>query len=327
MRIRGALSALLAGALSLIVVVPAFAADVLIYGPSNATEQGVAEGGGHTVTVADATTWAGMTTEQFAAFDAIVIGDAGCTSEDAILDAAVANRAVWSAAVTGPITLNTFDPGAHVDKGNQTTELTLNSINYASSGTGTGLYFTLGCYYDDGDVIIELTILDEFGTFTVDGVSGNLMTIVNAAHAVMTGLTEEGLDFWGSSTHAHFLTFPTWLEVLTTEGGELIKTPSVDGLPSDGQTTGGDPVIAGKGGGSLIPLPVILAGVEPTPTPTPTPAAATATPSPAASALPDTTASAPGTPTGLAIAALVLLVAAAGFGTIELRRRGVSGRP
>jgi hypothetical protein len=307
MRIRGTLSALMAGALSLVIVVPVLGADILVYGPSDETESGVATGGGHTVTVATEATWAGMTTEQFAAFDAIVIGDAGCEDADGILDGAIANRTTWSAAVNGPITLSTFDPGAHDDGpgGNQDTELTLNSINFAASGPGTGLYFTVACYY--GATV--LTILDQFGVFTVDGESGNCVTIVDPAHAVMTGLTEEGLSDWGSSVHSHFLTFPPSFQVLANEGGQVIE---------------------GKGC-SLLPLPVILAqpGATPTPTPTPTPsptptgtAASTATP--AASLLPNTTvvASSP-SETIAGLAALVLLLSGALYGAVELRRRGV----
>src|ERR1043166_5792411 len=60
---------------------PSFAKKILIYGPSLydpvsiVTEKTLAEAAGHTVTVVDATTWLSMTTADFKAYDAIVIGE------------------------------------------------------------------------------------------------------------------------------------------------------------------------------------------------------------------------------------------------------------
>src|SRR5689334_21986786 len=54
---------------------------ILIYGPSLydpvsvVTEKTLAEAAGHTVTVVDAATWSSMTTADFQAYDAIVIGE------------------------------------------------------------------------------------------------------------------------------------------------------------------------------------------------------------------------------------------------------------
>jgi hypothetical protein len=68
----------------------AAAKNILIYGPSMSAagagvdnEQTLAAAAGHTVAVADATTWSGMTTAQFAAFDAIVFGDPTCRTDPA----------------------------------------------------------------------------------------------------------------------------------------------------------------------------------------------------------------------------------------------------
>lgn len=314
MRVRGPLSVLFASALILLAAAPVFAAEVLIFGPSEGIEGDVATGGGHTVTVADEATWTAMTTEQFAAFDAIVIGDAGCESADGILDAAIANRATWSAAVNGPITVSTFDPGAHTDGagGNQEEELTLNSVDFAASGPGTGLYFAVGCYYNnEEEPVVPLTILDEFGEFIVDGFSGDEITIVDGTHPVMTGLTEEGLSDWGSSIHEHFLTFPASFSVLATATGEI----SIEGTEGP------------------VPLPVVLAQgatVTPTPTPTPSPTPVVSgspapTASPAASQLPDTTAGAPADGGSPMVAGMLLLASVSLMGIAVLRRRGVLG--
>jgi Ca2+-binding RTX toxin-like protein len=214
---------LLVGILALFTVqwgqAPALAdpGSVLIYGPSlrsgPTNEQTVAQGAGHTVTVASESEWAAMTTAQFAAFDALVIGDDECNLDETQLDAAEANRTTWSPAVTGNITLNTFDPFTHTDE-DQHDELVRNSINFAASAAGTGLYFDLGCYFTgDGD-LQTLTLMDQFGTFTNDGNFSDPISILEPGHPVMSGLTNEGLSNWGASVHAHFISFPSSFQAL-----------------------------------------------------------------------------------------------------------------
>ena len=92
-------------------------AKLLILDPSvgggAASLEAVAAGdAGEGVDVVDAATWSAMTTEDFAAYDAIVIGDGRC---DADQSAAVANAATWSAAVTGNVIAIGLDPGYHAD--------------------------------------------------------------------------------------------------------------------------------------------------------------------------------------------------------------------
>ena len=195
--------------------------SILMYGPSidggTPNEQTVAVAQGHTVTVVTDTEWAAMTTAQFAAYDALVIGDDGCNGDETELDAALANRTTWSPAVTGHITLNTFDPFAHTDE-DQHDELVGNSINFAASDPrGTGLYFSLGCWFQgDGDSL-PLTLMDQFGTFTIDDVGGDEVTILQPGHPVMSGLTSGGLSDWSNSVHEHFLSFPSSFQALAEE--------------------------------------------------------------------------------------------------------------
>jgi Ca2+-binding RTX toxin-like protein len=209
--------------LVLIQLAPAPAAadpgTVLIYGPSMTTEtpneQTVAEAEGHTVTVVTAIQWAAMTTEEFAAFDALVIGDDGCDGDETQLDAVLNSRTTWSPAATGNITLNTFDTFFHND--GQGAEFVANSINFAESAAGTGLYFSLGCYYEgDGDVQ-ALTLMDQFGSYTIDGESGDTVAILRPDHPMMAGLTSGGLSDWGSSVHQHFISFPSTFDALAQE--------------------------------------------------------------------------------------------------------------
>jgi Ca2+-binding RTX toxin-like protein len=219
---------LIAGLLALLVVqlspTPASAApgSILIYGPSLDTdpenEQSVAQAQGHTVTVASESEWAAMTTAQFAAFDALVIGDGGCDGDDTRLNAVRDTRQTWSPAVTGNITINSFDPFAHLGPGEQSEELVANSINFAASAPrGTGLYFSLGCWFDDNGANQTLTIMDQFGTFTNDDDSGDDIQILQPGHPVMAGLTDAGLSNWGQSVHEHFLTFPSSFQALAND--------------------------------------------------------------------------------------------------------------
>ena len=240
------------------------AGTILIYGPSLETstpnEQTVAEGLGYTVTVASEVDWADMTTAEFAAYDAIVIGDAGCNSDDPYLSTAEATRTTWSPAVTGHITLNTFDPFAHSDEaGGQ--QLVANSINFAASQPGTGLFFSLGCSSEDEGDSQPLTVMDPFGTFTVDGDYGDEVTIIAPEHPVMAGLTNESAGDWGSSVHSHFLSFPASFQPLATETENVdpdrvvalaLIPPTCKGKPA---TLFGGPagdVIAGTAGPDVI---------------------------------------------------------------------------
>src|SRR2546425_779463 len=101
------------------------AKSILIYGPSLAAfadpnEQSLAQGAGYTVTVVDEATWAGMTTAQFAAFDAIVFADPACGESSDILATANATKSVWSRAITGPVYIQGTDPIYHEFPGGQT---------------------------------------------------------------------------------------------------------------------------------------------------------------------------------------------------------------
>jgi Ca2+-binding RTX toxin-like protein len=237
---------------------------ILIYGPSMGAdipnEQSVAEAQGHTVTVVTDTEWAAMSTAQFAAFDALVIGDGGCANgEDQLLDAARDTRTTWSPAVTGNITLNTFDPFAHNEEpeGHQ---LVANSINFAATGGGTGLFFSLGCYWSADDPPQQLTIMDQFGAFMIAEVDNDVIEILDPTHPVMAGLTNGGLSDWSNSVHEHFLSFPASFLALAQETESsparpvaLAFTPPVcKGKTATVFGDSGNDVLAGTPGNDVI---------------------------------------------------------------------------
>jgi hypothetical protein len=105
----------------------------LFYGPTTDTNSGVAEkfvgccnipdGGNGFAAIGTGSansqvwteaTWLSKNTASFAAFDVIIIGDEPPASTDATRwNSAIANRAVWSAAVTGNVLIFGGDPDKH----------------------------------------------------------------------------------------------------------------------------------------------------------------------------------------------------------------------
>jgi hypothetical protein len=203
---------------------------ILIYGPSLMgspdNEKTLAEAAGYEVTVAGPETWLGMTTFEFAQYDAIVFGDPSCNHwmTTAPLATAEMNRFVWSSAVTGPMVVIGNDPVHHQSQFTvQANALTSNAIKFAAGGTSTGLYVSLSCYYDYA-TNARVNILNDFGEFRVHGRgAGGLpdcpdnVEIVEPTHPVMEGLTVAGLSNWSCSVHDVFAAYPPDFNVVARE--------------------------------------------------------------------------------------------------------------
>ena len=193
---------------------------ILIYGPSMTTstpnEKSLAQAAGHTVTVADVTTWLSYTAYQFASFDAIVFGDPGCETGTSNLSAAEANKVIWSAEVSGSIYLQGTDPIYHRFEEPQAQTMIANGINYVADSSGTGLYVSLSCYYNTSPRGTSVSLLSEIGNFEVGGQEGcpSQVTIVDPTHPAMSGLTDAGLSNWGCSPHDFFTSYPADYDVL-----------------------------------------------------------------------------------------------------------------
>lgn len=271
------------GLLAFSLALPVGAANILVYGPSLApnncatpdeslaqylhpeggcdpnplplvNEATVAADNGHNVTVVDEATWSSMSQGQFAAFDAIVIGDAGCDySNGEDLDAVDANKAIWSPVVTGNITINGFDAFYHYYQNALSTAgaraLAGNGIDFAASGSGTGLYYSAGCrsFGDlEGGTIIPIDFLSGIGSFEADtDGGGDAILIEQPGHPAIVDATEENLSDWGSSTHTVFTSWPGSFDVLATVDN--------DGGPEGGGISG--PVILATEG-RVTPLAV-----------------------------------------------------------------------
>jgi len=242
--------------------------DILIYGPSlfppslfpsdpvlPNNEKTLAEAAGHNVTVADEGTWSAMTTADFAQYKAIVFGDPFCReTPDPTLTVAEANKATWSAAVTGNMVVIGTDPITHQLQG-QANQLTTNAMNFAASGAATGLYMSLSCYYFEA-VDTPVSVLSEFGDFRVQGhvtppldPCPNDVTIVAPDHPVVQGITKAGLDDWFCSIQEAFNAFPTSLGVVVRD------TPTALPYVIAGRSPKGPPLCAAgqedKGNGEV----------------------------------------------------------------------------
>ncbi len=173
-------------------------------------EQTLAASEGFSVTVADAPTWSSMTAAQFASYNAIVFGDPSCGSLF-VVSTADANKAVWSSVITGPEIVIGTDPIFHQSTHPPADQLILDGINFAASGSGTGLYVSLSCYYAGAFPGTLVDFLSAIGSFQVEGQGGcpNSVTIVQPSHPAMAGLTDAGLSNWFCSTHEFFDSFPS----------------------------------------------------------------------------------------------------------------------
>jgi hypothetical protein len=199
-------------------------------------EQTLAQAAGYTVTVVDQATWAGMTTAQFAAFDAVVVGDPSCIEGPDVLISVDESKAAWSPAITGPVYIQGTDPVWHGFIDDEPVPaaqiLITEGINFAASGPGTGLYVSLSCYYAAASPDTSLDFLSAVGDFKVSGADAteaecvDAVTIVNPTHPAMAGLTSESLSNWSCSVHEFVTSFPSTFEVLAeafrpSDGGSI----------------------------------------------------------------------------------------------------------
>lgn len=179
------------------------AEDLLFKDTLVGLEQAEAESLGFTTKVVDDATWRSMTTAQFASYKAIIIGDDFGSSDQTLIQFLVDTKNTWGPAVTGNMIIHGADQSNH-DK----TVLIDNSIKFAASGAGTGLYFSLSQYYDQ-IAVADVDALSYFGTFEVRGQLNcyDNVHIVASSPSIDT-LTDAYLSNWGCSVHEAFSAFP-----------------------------------------------------------------------------------------------------------------------
>jgi hypothetical protein len=200
---------------------------------------------GYTVTVATPATWDAMTTAQFAAYSAIIIGDPSSTAcASTVPSDALSTAATWGAAITGNVSVLGTAPAF---AGTAGTALLKDAIGYAVAGSKTGLYVSLNCDYSSstGSAVPLLAHVDG-GGFTVTGQgsacpdTGRVNTWEAAALAPFNGLASSTWAAPACSVQETFLTWPAALSGVAYLNG---ASPA-DFTASDGQS--GQPyVLAG----------------------------------------------------------------------------------
>jgi hypothetical protein len=188
-----------------------------------------------------------MTTAQFSAYNAIVFPDPKCTMpEGSPLVTANATKAAWSPAVidgrmvllgtdpvyhADPSVFPINDPGAPPERKAAPSTLMRNAINFAASGTGTGMYMALSCYYEPGAGPKSVTPLSAFGDFMVDGPEATVIHVLAATHPVMSGLTDLAMSGWSSSMHEWFVSYPDGWTALAEETSGPASRPYILAKP------------------------------------------------------------------------------------------------
>lgn len=217
-------------------------------GTASAEAQAVPSG--DTVTVVTPAQWDAMTTAQFEAYSAIVIGDPSTSGSCAATPPsdAVSTAATWGAAVTGN---GSSVPGGNVAvvgtapvfAGSAGSSLIKDGIADALAGHGTGLYISLNCAYVNSAVGTAVPILAgvDGGGFTVTGQAGNCSTpgTVNTwaaeANTQFSGLTSSALGSWPAPACPVEETLNSWPNGFTALAYQQGDTPS-DFTASDGVT-------------------------------------------------------------------------------------------
>jgi RHS repeat-associated protein len=184
-------------------------------GSSSAEAQAVPSG--YTVTVASPSTWDAMTTAQFAAYSAIIIGDpsSGGTCASSVPADALSTASTWGPAVTGNVAVLGTAPAL---AGGQGTSLMQDAIGYAVAGGATGLYVSLNCEYSTASARTSVPLLAsvEGGGFLVRGQgatcpdSGTVNTWAAENSPQFNGLASGALASWASPACSVQATFDAW---------------------------------------------------------------------------------------------------------------------
>jgi RHS repeat-associated protein len=236
-----------------------------VNGGSSSAEATAAAGLGYTVTVATPATWDAMTTAQFKAYSALIIGDpsTGSTCASTVPSDALSTAGTWGPAVTGNVSVLGTAP---VLAGTAGSALIADGIGYAVtppaglSGT-TGLYVSLNCEYRSAaaNTAVPLLASVDGGGFTVTGQSascpdsGTVNTWQADAAAAFNGLTSGALASWASPACSVQETVTAWPAGFTpvayaaTSGsfGSPADFTASDGASGEPYVLAGAPVSSG----------------------------------------------------------------------------------
>lgn len=143
------------------------------------------------------------------------------------------------------------DPTYHASSRSGAINLIDDAIKFAASGPiGTGLYFSLSCYYDSVN-ITTIKALSYFGTFYVRG----RLACYNDAHLVatadeLTTVDDSKLGNWSCSVHEVFTEYPKLGIAPGTDGFEALaiaRNATGDGEETYADGSAGIPYIIARG--------------------------------------------------------------------------------
>jgi hypothetical protein len=121
--------------------------DSTVTGGADSLEAMAAIAKGKAVDVVDDATWMSMTAAQFAAYDALILGDLTCSGGSPA--AAESNANVWGPVLNGNVVVIGTDPTFHAVNGNNASgaqQLINSAVGFAvSAANKTGAYITLSC--------------------------------------------------------------------------------------------------------------------------------------------------------------------------------------
>jgi RHS repeat-associated protein len=217
-----------------------------VNGGASSAEAEAAVADGYSVTVANATTWDSMSESTFAGYQAIVLGDASASSSCASstsssLAAATSDIATWSAAVTGNVAVVGSAPAFAAESASNPSGANAfldAAIRYAASGSATGLYVSLDCYYSTATSGTAVSILADIGGggFAVAGQGGascNNSGTLNepvADAAGVANLDDADLDSWPCTVQEGFTGYPSGFSVLGFDRAVSSSFTTADGM-------------------------------------------------------------------------------------------------
>ena len=217
-----------------------------VSGGASSAEARQAAALGFTVEIAAPAAWAAKSSDDFASYRAIILGDPRNVTNPSPLNAAIANQATWGRVINGNVLMVGSDPSDHVSAD----AFARSAIAFAAAEPGrTGAYVTLSDYYDGAPPQTPVPLLDVFGAggFTVDGTAGEVCyndAHIVAMHPALAGLTDDDLSGWSCSVHDAFDRWPADFQVLA-----IARNLGSAFTASDG--TVGTPYILARGASSL----------------------------------------------------------------------------
>jgi hypothetical protein len=155
--------------------------------------------------------WLTMTPTQFMSYQAIIIGDANCTSGTAAIQAAIDSRDLWAPVIDSNIVI----VGTNSSSGSKP-QITRNGIEHVLKNGEqfrTSLYVSLGCAYQNAPAGTVVDLLSHFGEFRVEGSASSC--VATQGHIfqmrptyLSRALNDSYLGLGGCAARSVFTTYP-----------------------------------------------------------------------------------------------------------------------